>query len=224
MSKIKLLFNSLIGLKLIMALTGILLCLFLLTHVAGNMTILIDPDLFNAYAFSLTSNKTFLYTAEAGLIGIFLLHIYAAIKLTRLNRRARPVPYEFESNTGRSRRSWMSSNMGLTGTLILLFLIFHIRNFKFGDVMMTEVHGIEMRDLAFNVIKDFQQPIYVWIYVLAMVVLIWHLLHATRSFFATLGLENSKTLSISQNFSRVFVILVGGGFILIPLWIYFVGV
>lgn len=224
MSKLKLLFDSLIGLKLIMAVTGILLCLFLLTHVAGNLTILIDPELFNAYAFNLTSNKAFLYTAEVGLASIFILHIFAAIKLTRMNRKARPVSYAFQSNTGRSRRSWMSSNMGLTGTLILLFLIFHIRNFKFGEEVMISQNGQEMRDLAFNVINDFQQPFYVLIYVVAMLILVMHLLHATQSFFATLGLESSRTLALSENFSRIFVLLVGGGFLLIPLWIYFVGV
>ena len=108
MLKLKLFFESLIGLKLIMAVTGILLCLFLLTHVAGNLTILIYPELFNAYAFNLTSNKAFLYAAEVGLASIFILHIFAAIKLTLMNRRARPVAYQFQSNTGKSRRSWMS--------------------------------------------------------------------------------------------------------------------
>ena len=108
--------------------------------------------------------------------------------------------------------------------VILLFLIFHIRNFKFGEEVMTFQDGQEMRDLAFNVINDFQQPFYVLIYVVAMLILIMDLLHATRSFFATLGLESSRTLALSECFSRIFVLLVGGGFILIPLWIYFVGV
>lgn len=224
MVKIKELFSSLIGLKLIMALTGILLSFFLLMHMSGNLLVLFSPEAFNFYSYRLTSNKTFLYVAEVGLAAIFLLHVFVAIKLTRLNRQAKPQSYVYKKSTGRSRRSWMSSNMMMTGSLIFLFLIFHIRNFKFGEVRTTVQNGIEMRDLAFNVINDFSNPSYVVIYVLAMFILILHLLHGVRSFFASTSLETQKTASFNYWVSRAFVFVVGVGFILIPLWIYFVGV
>lgn len=224
MSKFKYVFSSLIGLKVLMAVTGIILCLFLLTHVAANLLVLVDAEMFNFYSYRLTSNKAFLYLAEVLLAFIFVLHVFVAIRLTRLNRQARPERYVYVKNSGRSRRTWMSSNMMLTGTIILLFLIFHIKNFKFGEVRMTTQNGVEMRDLAYNVITDFSSGTYVAIYVLAMIILTLHLIHGVRSFFATLGAETSGTRGAFYLISRSFVIAVGAGFILIPIWIYFVGV
>lgn len=206
-----------------MSLTGMALSVFLLAHVAGNLLILVNPLLFNDYAYALTKNKAFLYTAEAGLIAVFVLHIVMAIKLSRANREARPERYEVRANSGRSRRFWGSSNMGITGTLILIFLVFHIWHFKYGESYPTVQNGVEMRDLAKNVIDDFQRLEYVAIYVAALLLVGLHLLHGFRSAFETLGLATTRWDSAFKIASRVYVVGVIGGFLLIPIAIFLKG-
>lgn len=216
--------NSNIGLKLIMGVTGLALALFLVVHVAGNLTLLVSPELFNQYAYMLTSNKALLYTAEAGLIAMFGAHIYAAITLSRRNKKARSVRYAVKSNSNRSRRSWLSSNMAITGTFLLVFLVFHLMNFKFGEYIPTVQNGTEMRDLAALVIADFSQPLKVAFYSIAMLVMTMHLLHGVRSAFSTLGAEHPRISKIIALGSKGLVVAVGLGFLIIPLWIYFIGV
>jgi succinate dehydrogenase / fumarate reductase cytochrome b subunit len=221
--RLKLLFQSSIGRKLLMSLTGMLFALFLLTHAAANLLVLLSPELYNDYAHKLTSNKILLYSAEAGLIGIIVLHIFMAIALTKQNRAARPVAYAAKQNTGRSRRWWGSSNMGITGTIILAFLIFHIWHFKYGPYYSIEQGGVEMRDLARLVIEDFQKPLYAGIYLIAMILIGFHLAHGFRSAFDTLGLNNTKRDRLIKRLSQVYMIIVFGSFIAIPLVIFATG-
>lgn len=123
-------FGSSIVKKQIMGVTGLMLCGFLLTHMAGNFLIFVGPDAFNLYAHKLTSNPL-IYVAEAILAGIFLTHIGLAIKLTIENKQARPDSYFVKVKTGRGA-TFASSTMPLTGLLILVFLVWHIVNLKFG--------------------------------------------------------------------------------------------
>ncbi len=212
---------SSIGLKIQMAITGTLLSLFLLVHMAGNMLILVSPESFNSYAHALTSNKLFLYTAEAGLIALVLVHIVVAVALTRKNKKARPVPYVVKQNSGRSRRSWYSSNMIITGLFVVFFVSYHLLHFKWGTSYTTIQGEGEIRDLARLVIEEFAQPMEVAIYVIAMLVIGFHLLHGVRSLFATYGLETNRTHCLIYAVSRLFVFVVMGGFTLIPLVLFF---
>lgn len=212
-----------IGLKILMGISGILLSLFLLAHVAGNLIILVSQAAFNEYAYLLTSNKLLLYGAEAGLIAVVLVHIASAIVLTRRNRRARPQPYAVKTNTGRSRRTWASSNMIWTGSFIVIFLVYHIWHFKFGDYVETTQDGIVMRDLAVTVVTSFQHWPTVLFYLVALILILLHLRHGVRSSFASLGLENSKWAGVIKKGSDLFSIGVMVAFMVIPLWIFFFG-
>ncbi len=205
-----------------MSLTGMLMALFLLVHMAGNLMILVSHEKYNEYSHLLTSNKALLYSAEGGLIVLVLLHIWMAIKLTRWNRASRPIPYVAKTNTGRSRRTWWSSRMGLTGTFVLLFIIFHLWHFKFGTNFGIVQNNIEMRDLARLVHEDFQ-TFYAWIYIAALVVIGMHLAHGFRSLFSTLGLENSRWERCVLRLTQIYVLVVFGGFILVPLAIWIQG-
>lgn len=204
-----------------MAITGFLLALFLLVHMAGNIVILVSQEAFNKYAYALTSNKALLFSAEAGLIALLGIHFVASVVLTRRNKKARPQRYEYRENTKKSRRTWASSNMIITGLFILLFLVVHLLNFKFGEEVMIEQDGVLMRDLAYNVIASFQKPLEVAFYVIAMIMIAMHLSHGFRSAFGTLGLETSRTEKILKRISQVYLVVVFGGFIFIPLGIYF---
>lgn len=217
-------FKSNIGLKVVMGVTGILFATFLIAHVAGNMLLLVSPELFNKYAYALTSNKALLYTAEAGLVGILVAHIVSAAILSKRNRAARPQSYAKKQNSGRSRRRWWSSNMGISGLFILFFIVVHLLNFKWGPYFTTVVDDTEMRDLAKLVISDFQQPVKVAFYSIAMVLIAMHLMHGVRSAFATLGLESPRYERPLYFIARFWAVGVMGLFLLIPLWIYFIGV
>jgi len=217
-------FNSSIGLKITMALTGMLLCGFLLIHMLGNLLILFSPEAYNLYSFNLTSNKIFLYTAEVGLLGLTLLHILVAIKLSIHNRRSRPERYQYKKNTSLSRRSWYSSNMIITGGIILYFIVTHLLEFRFGEEIMTEQKSVPMRDIAASVIGEFQDLEDVIFYIVAITLLMLHILHGLRSAFASLGLEYPRYEKSFHVLSRLFVFGVSAGFIVIPIWIYFVGV
>lgn len=203
-----------------MSLTGLGLSLFLLLHVAGNLMILADPLKYNEYSHMLVTNPLLL-PAEIGLIILVALHIYMAIRVSRRNQAARPIAYEVKSNTNRSRRWFGSSNMGITGTLILIFIIYHINHFKFGASIPTVQSGVAMRDLASLVIAEFHETDEVVIYVIAMIVIMLHLLHGVRSVWETIGVATTVWDKFFLWLSRIFVVGVMGGFILIPLMIYF---
>lgn len=221
MSKIFNFLGSTLGLKLLMSFSGIAMSLFLLGHVVGNLLILVSDDLYNMYGHAIVSNKLLLYTAEAGLLGAVGLHIVTSILLARRNRKARSQSYAVRNNTNRSRRTWMSSNMAITGSLIVIFIVAHIMHFKFGDEYYVTVDGTQMRDLATIVKAAFALEWKVVAYVVALIVIGMHLIHGFRSAWSTLGLETSKTAPLIRAVSNGFVVLVFSGFILIPIWLYF---
>src|SRR5688572_5296505 len=125
-------FSSSVGTKLLLGLTGLALFAYMLLHLAGNALILAGPEIFNEYSHALISNPLIL-PIEIGLLAIFLVHIYKAIVMWMGNKQARPVGYlkkEYAGHT--SRKSVASSTMILSGLLILLFVIVHVKQFKFG--------------------------------------------------------------------------------------------
>jgi len=212
--------KSSIGLKILMAVSGTGLCLFLLAHMAGNLLVLYSYEAYNNYAHTLTSNKILLYTAEAGLIAVVLLHIVVAIALVRKNRAARRIPYQVKTNSGKSRRSWFSSNMIITGGFVLFFIPYHLWHFKYGEQPPIVQGGIEMHDLSSLVKAEFSEIGQVILYVIAMLVIGFHLLHGVRSLFATLGAETNRTARFVYLVSRGFVFVVMGGFAIIPIILF----
>lgn len=214
-------FQSSIGRKVLMALTGLGLSLFLLAHVAGNLIILVDHQKFNLYAHQLISMGPILWAAEIGLAAVFALHVVMALKLTLKNRSARPQNYALRASTGRSRRTWGSSSMAISGLIVLVFVVLHIKHFKFGPSEFVMVGDVEVRDLASLVVAEFSQWGTVLFYVLALILIGVHLKHGFRSLFDTLGLDNRRFECLLHKVSVAFVFLVIGGFLLIPIWIYF---
>ncbi|MDB5038077.1 MAG: sdhC [Bacteriovoracaceae bacterium] len=206
---------------MIMAFTGLALSLFLLLHVAGNIIILLSHEKFNEYAFNLESMGVLLYIAEAGLIGIFIAHLVIAIKLSLENKAARPQPYYLRASTGRSRRTWGSSHMLLTGIGIFIFIVYHLIQFKFAASPVVEQKGVAMRNLAFTVVHEFKETDELIIYIVALLLITLHIRHGLRSTFETLGIANTKFDPFFRWLSFIYVYGVMGAFMLIPLWIYF---
>ena len=204
-------FSGSVGKKLGMALTGLALYGFLAGHLAGNL-LLFKGDggaQFNAYSEFLLHHPL-LVPVELGLVAVFILHVWLAISVSLDNHRARPVGYQVERPTG--GRNWASRTMLYSGLLTFLFLIIHLINFKYGDRA-----GGTLYDL---VMQRFKTPFYTGFYVLAMILLGFHLWHSFQSAFQTLGLALSQRL---RSLSIAVCLVLAGGFGLIPLWIYLSG-
>ena len=203
------LFSSSIGKKIGMAVTGLLLYGFLLGHMAGNL-LLLKADSgaeFNAYSEFLTGHPL-LVPVEIGLVAIFLLHVYLAISVSRDSKRARNISYVKTRAVG--KRSAASYTMIYSGIVILVFVVLHLKTFKYGDLA-----GGTLYDL---VVGTFSDVAYVVWYVVAMLVLGFHLWHAFHSAFQSLGWSARPKL---KAVSVVLGIVIAGGFGIIPLAIFF---
>lgn len=209
--------------KQIMAVTGLLLCGFLAGHLAGNILIIVSPDLFNQYGHALVSNKPLLYTAEAGLIVLFLVHLTMAAKLTVENNNARPEKYFIKQKTGRGA-TFASSTMPYTGVIILIFLVTHLMHFKYGTVYMTTVSGVEMRDLYRTVMEFFANPAGAAWYVFAMVAMAIHVSHGFWSAIQSFGIWHPRYTPCIRKLGIGYAVVVGAGFAALALYGYIQGV
>jgi succinate dehydrogenase / fumarate reductase cytochrome b subunit len=216
-------FGSSIGKKQIMAISGLLLCGFLITHLAGNCLMYLGPDAFNTYAHKLTSNKLLLYPAEIILILLFTSHIVMAVRVTIENKSARPEPYFMSTKSGRGA-TLASRSMPYTGLVILIFLILHLIHFKFGPYYETQLNGEPVRDIYRTVMEYFQSPINVIWYVTAMICLGFHVKHGFWSAFQSLGFYHEKYNCKLKMASCLFALTVTCGFSALCIWAYFKGV
>jgi succinate dehydrogenase / fumarate reductase cytochrome b subunit len=204
--------ESSIGKKIMVAAAGILLCGFLVAHLLGNMLLFVGADAFNHYAETLEHN-ILLPVAEVGLFLLFIVHIILSYRATYLNRKARPDGYQVYKSKG--ARTWGSRSMAITGTLVLAFLIVHIKTFKFGG---------GGADLYTHVVTWFANPLYASFYVLALGGLGLHLSHGVQSAFQTFGLNHPRYSPLIRKAGLVFAGFIFLGFASMPLYFgFFVG-
>lgn len=202
--------RSAIGRKMVMAVTGILLVGFLLSHMASNILVFTDPAALSEYAEWLRSFGPLLWVARLGLLGLAALHVWAALTLTRDNRRARPVGY---AQYALSSSTWGARSMRVGGFILLFFIVFHILHFTTGTVHPDFVPG----DVGGNLVAGFQlQPAVAAFYMVAMVALGLHLSHGIWSFFQTLGLHHPRWNRARQVTAWILTLAIAGGLLLIP--------
>jgi succinate dehydrogenase / fumarate reductase cytochrome b subunit len=214
------LFSSSIGSKLLIALTGVGLVLFLVAHLSGNLLFIVGPEAFNQYSHKLISNPL-VYVAEAGLTAIFLLHVYKTIRLYTGSRSARPTGYvRKEWAGGPSRKTWASTTMIFTGLLTFAFVVLHLRKFKFGPWYETP-EGV--RDLYRLQLEIFSSPGYVAFYMLSMAVIGFHLWHGVPSMAQSLGLDHPRVSRRIIWIGRAIAVLIAGGFFVLPLYTFLAG-
>jgi len=191
-----------------MAVTGILLYGFLVSHLSGNLLLLLGDggSAFDAYAEFLARHPL-LIPAEIGLLLLFLVHIYLAITVSLDNHRARPEPYQLTASLG--GRTWASRTMIWSGLAIVTFLVVHIATFKYGDRGDGTLYDL--------VVGSFQSELYAGGYLVALTILGFHLWHAFHSAFQTLGLSARPFL---RRVSMGLSVLLAGGFAAIPAIVY----
>ncbi len=206
-------FGSSIGKKLLMAITGLAFFGFLCMHLAGNLTIYKGGSAFNAYAQKLHSLGPILIIFELGLLAFAIIHIATGITLFVQNLKARSVPYKMDKPAG--GRTFSSTWMPYTGFVLLAFVIFHLLNFSFIDKGQRTIFEI--------VSAAFTNPIYMIVYVLAMVVLALHVRHGFWSAFQTVGANHPKYMPAIMVLSIVVSLIFGFGFGLLPIYIWSMG-
>jgi succinate dehydrogenase / fumarate reductase, cytochrome b subunit len=211
--------SSSVGTKLLIAITGLALFLYLVLHLAGNLLVFLGPEVFNEYSHKLISNPL-IVPIEIGLLIIFLLHIFKTVKMYIDNQRARPAKYEMKRLAGHtSRKGLASTTMIWTGLVTLVFVVIHLKQFKFGTLYEVEVTRV--RDLYRLEMEIFGNPATVALYVVAMLLIGFHLRHGISSAFQSLGIDDPRRTRLILNAGTVLAIAIAGGLGFIPLWVYF---
>ena len=219
-SRFRRLFSSSVGTKLLIGATGVALFLYMVLHLAGNALIFAGPDLFNEYSHALISNPLII-PIELGLLAIFVIHIYKAVRMWMANSAARPVAYGKKEMAGyTSRKSFASSTMIWSGLFIMLFVIIHVKQFKFGSWYET-VSDSPIRDLFRTEVEVFQNPLWVAVYVIATLLVGLHLRHGVASAFQSLGLDHPLYTRRLTWIGIGFAVLIGVGLAIIPVWVHF---
>lgn len=213
------LFKSSLAKKYWMAATGLFLITFLLVHLAGNLQLIWgSKEDFNAYSHFMTTFPLIKIVSYV-LYASILLHIIDGFILVKQNRAARPVQYAY--NRESITASWSSRNMAVLGTVIMIFLVIHLRSFwfemHFGNIPVTEAGYKDLHEIT---VAAFQQWWYTAIYVIAMAALGFHLAHGFQSAFQTLGLNHKSYTPLIKQAGIVLSVLLSVLFAIIPIYLF----
>ncbi|NBV41635.1 succinate dehydrogenase [bacterium] len=214
-------FSSSIGKKQVVAVTGLLLVLFLVMHLSGNLLLFKGPEAFNHYAAFLESLGNIKLAARIGLASLFIIHIAFTAMVVIENRKARGnTGYSVNRSVG--NRSISTRLMPYTGTLIFLYLGFHLADYTLADhhTIKSVVNGQDL-GLYGLVVNSYRNPIRVAFYVLGMVGIGFHLIHAVQSIFQTFGINHPTYTKFFKRLSLVAGLAIAIGFASIPLYFYF---
>jgi succinate dehydrogenase / fumarate reductase, cytochrome b subunit len=214
-----------IGKKLLMATSSVILFLYVVAHLAGNLKIFLGPDPFNHYAewlrvagSPLFPDEGLLWIARVVLLGALLVHVGAYVQLWRQKRRARSVRYRsFDPQVF----SWMSRAMVWGGIAILLFVVFHVLHLTTGHIQPDPAAGFQRHDPYENVIAGFSLWWVSGIYVVGVLALGMHLYHGLWSALQTLGFNNPTYNFYRRPAAAVVAIVITVGYLTIPLGVLF---
>ncbi len=208
--------NSSIGKKLVVALTGLAMVLFLAGHLTGNLLMYAGKEAFDEYARFLheAGHGALIWVARIGLLVVLVLHVWATILLTRENKAARQQ-YEFQATIQASKSSRIMIWSGLT---VLAFIVFHILHFT----VRTNSHLAEIaKESPYEMViagfsGGFLQVLVVLFYVVAMTLLCSHISHGVASMFQTLGFRSKKSAGLIRSISLGYAAVIWLGFVSIP--------
>jgi len=211
-------FSSSVGQKLVIGITGFLLFLYLLIHIAGNLIVFLGPEAFNRYAFVMEYGNPLLPAIELGLLLVVLIHIYKTVRMFIGNQEKRPVNYDMKKRAGKpSRKNFASSTMIASGLLLLVFLLIHVKAFRFSPEYEWPAGG---RDLYRQELEALQNPLVVGFYLLAMAAVGSHLWHGIASSLQSLGFDHPVWTPRILGAAKLVAFLIAGSFMVIAVWAY----
>ena len=203
-----------VGKKAVMAVTGVILFGFVIVHMIGNLQIFLGAEKFNAYAELLRKAPALLWAARLALVASVVLHVTASVQLWLLKRRARPVDYlrrEAIDSTFASR------TMLWSGPIIAAFVIYHLMHFTVGswhpDFQELKPHH--------NAVVGFRSAPVAIFYIVAVAMLGLHLYHGAWSMFQSVGVNHPRYTPLLKRFAQVASVLLSAGFITVPLAVMF---
>lgn len=202
-----------IGKKVLVALTGIVLFGFVLTHMLGNLQVFLGPEALNTYAANLKKLGPLLWVARLVLLVSVVVHIVLSLSLARGASAARPIGYRMKQSAA---TTYAARTMKLSGPLLACFIAYHIAHFTWPGVAMG-AYAHSSHDVYANVINGFRVPWVTAIYVVAQVLLGLHLYHGSWSLFQTLGLNHPRYNNLRQSLPRLIAITVVAGNLAMPL-------
>jgi succinate dehydrogenase / fumarate reductase cytochrome b subunit len=203
-------YDSTIGKKAVMAVTGLILFGYLVAHMLGNLQVFLGPDVINKYAETLHGNPPLLWGVRVLLLISVVLHIWAAIQLTAVKATARPVRYVKPGNV---QGSAASRTMMLSGPFIAIFVIGHLLHLTTGTI---HPRFAELRPYE-NVVSGFSNPVASILYIVAMILVGFHLSHGIWSMFQSVGFSHPRYTPLIRKFSAVFSWILIAGFIAVPI-------
>jgi succinate dehydrogenase / fumarate reductase cytochrome b subunit len=214
-------FSSSIGKKQTVAVTGFLLILFLIVHLAGNLLIYKGPEAINIYSHTLHSLGPLLWVMELGLTAIFVIHIVFTAMVVVENKKARPIAYS--GKQGDTERSLATRLMPYTGTILLIYVISHLFDFTFADPTGADafINGQNL-GLYGLIVNEFSDPYHVLWYVVAMAAVGFHLVHAIQSLCQTFGWNHPTYTPFIKKMSLILGLLISISFAAIPVYVWLV--
>jgi len=211
-------YHSSVGKKMIVAISGIILILFVIGHLLGNLQIFLGPDWINGYSQHLRDLGPILWIIRIFLLTTVIVHIYVTIRLAIDNRRARPEAYIDKQHV---KATFASRHMVMSGLIVLAFIIYHIAHFTVRVTdrrfALLKADPLNHYDVYSMMVYGFQSIYVSSFYVLGLFLLALHLSHGSSSFFQSLGLNNKMLTPRLAFGGRVFAWLLFLGYTSIPI-------
>ena len=203
-------YDSTIGKKAVMAVTGVVLFGFLILHMLGNLQVFLGPAVMNHYAETLHGNLPLLWGVRSLLLVSVVLHTWAALQLSALKNAARPVAYVKTANV---QATTASRTMMLSGPVIAFFVIGHLLHLTTGTIhpQFVELHAYQ------NLVYGFSNPIVAGLYIVGMILVGLHLRHGIWSMFQSIGFNHPRYTPLIQKFAAIFSWVLIAGFISVPI-------
>jgi len=215
-SRIRLFWRSTVGKKIVMSVTGLIMVGFVLVHMIGNLQVFEGAARLDAYSHFLhhTINEL-LWLVRVVLLVSVVLHIVAAVQLTRMDRAARPVGYRRQD---RQASTVASRSMRWGGLLLALFVVFHLLHLTTGTIQPAP---FAPGDVYANVVGGFRVWWVTLIYVLAMIALGLHIFHGAWASIRTLGLSRPGAEPMRRPIAALLAVVLWAGFSIVPVAVFF---
>ena len=212
--------RSNIGLKVLMAVTGVVMFGYLIGHVTGNMLLFKGAAAINAYSHFLHDSKGLLWGTRLLLLASVVVHIWATVRFLSLRNEARPVAYAVKVPHG---TTFAARTMFWSGPVIALFVVYHILHLTTGTLHPTfhvdpVTHHV---DVYQNLVDDFSRPLPSGLYILGMLAIALHLSHGLWSMLQTIGVNRPNWEPALRKVALLAAVLICGGFIAVPVAVLF---